>query len=175
MKLSLLHNCVGSPVFIYGSEIEDDVPVKMIIETSPKAMRDKLAGEAILAGIAPKLIHGISSSAISIPATMDKDLTAFIVIPYANNMGDSYIIEADDLPFIENFISTIVKPQTTHPVDDDILDAIYNIDIQNIEDLYILYGYNIPMGMTFTPLNIRIPKLRTGKSLFTTIAKYQGC
>jgi len=179
MKASLLKNFVGYSLFVFGSEIEDEDPTEMVFFKKPKEMKDFLEQKPIHTNSNFKLIHGTLSSAVSIPQELDKDLCIYILLPFANSVGDTFIIEVDDLPMLEEIIYALVTPKKmsntppSYPTETEILDALFDVDEQNIEDIFILYGYEIPLGLTYSIKNVSLPAVKISKSTFKEIAKHQ--
>ena len=180
MKAHFLKNFVGSNIFVFGSEIEDEDPTELVFFKKPKDTREYLEQISLHNYANLKLVHGTLSSAVSIPTHLSDDLIGYILLPYANSVGDTFIIETDDLVMLEEVVNALVTPHRIegmppgYPTESEIVDALFDVDEQRIEDIFILYGYEVPVGLTFSIKNVSIPTIKLGRNTFKEIAKYQA-
>ncbi len=171
-----LEKYVGKAVFAFGSELEDENPIDMLIAPSLKYIKESMSNVVMFPGASWLLVHGVLTSAVSIPEKLDDGVDIFVIIPKANINNDSYIVAIDSLELLEELIETIVSEEiykSTTQNADALLDFVFDIDTQDIEGIFILYGYQIPITLTFDSTDISLEKTRKGRKIFASIAAHQ--
>lgn len=104
------------------------------------------------------LIHGTLTKAFAIPEVIDSCIDIFLVVPYISMEHDSFFIKCADLEQLQKIVSIITSTDgETFPVDEDTngFEDIFDISLfiesepKDIDDLYILYGYEVELQYTF--------------------------
>jgi hypothetical protein len=136
---------IGNTVFIGGSNIDNFSPMPIIVENGFFVFKNKV--EKVLVDITEEFIaiHGLLTSAVSIPENVPAGSQIFIIIPLANPEGHSYILEVETVYLLQKIIETLVTKTSIEKDVENIADYISDISHQNIEDLFIVYGYTLDL------------------------------
>jgi len=127
------------------------------------------------------LIHGVLTKAICIPEKIDACLDIFVIIPEANFEKDSYIVKCTDLDHLQNTIIKVTSENgdIAYPSEDDFIRdrnyeedcdiSLSDTDQKDIEDLYILYGYEIELFFSFDESTLDEMLVDESKKLYKEI------
>jgi len=144
--MTLLEEEIGKEVYIGGSNVDNFTPMSVFIEKSLFAFKNKI--EKIEVDITEELIaaHGILTTALSIPNSIPEDTSIFIILPDADEESNSYILEVESIYLLQKIVEALVDKHVTEKDAENVSDYILNLKNQNIEDIFILYGYNITLS-----------------------------
>jgi hypothetical protein len=175
--MKTLNEMVGKIVFAFGSNIEDSDTFPLYVADTAKIIYKKLKETFIQAPNEVVLAHGVLTSAVSIPSTLPINTKAFILVPEANASKDSYIIEIDTIDKLTAIIEAMVIDEIPASIDlhmqEDICDYLFDIDTQDIENIYIVYGYSIELTYHLPVGNLHLKEASATLSIFKDIKKHQ--
>ncbi len=115
------------------------------------------------------LLHGVITRASSIPNEVADDLDIFVLIPQANIELDSFVIQCSDLIQLQKIVSALITRNVAFEDLEDLIDDLETIDLQDIENLYILYGYEVELTYAFESDSIDEDLINDAKKLFDRI------
>ena len=173
MNVSTILKFVGREVFVFGSSIEDEVPKDLKVSTVFNEMLRYLHNEDARLSSGVLLLHGILTSAVSIPNDVPRGTHIYVILPEANHAGDSFIITVESIEQLTAIIEAAVNPVIAPSSSAETLDYLFDVDVQNIEDVFILYGYEVDL-VYHTNINSVYPKDLAGpKVIASKIKNYQ--
>ncbi len=116
------------------------------------------------------LLHGTLTRAISIPDKLHSNIDIFLLVPNATSELDSFIIQCIDLDYLQTLVTALIT-QTTEEGDnlDSIIDDISDLDEQVIDELYVLYGYEIELQYSFDPSSLDDEIIEEAKKIYKKI------
>jgi hypothetical protein len=116
------------------------------------------------------LLHGTLTTAMSIPDVLHDNIDIFLVIPSATADLDSFIIQCADLDYLQKVVTTLITQKTEECEElDSIIDDIVDIDEQVIEELYVLYGYEIELQYSFDSDSLDAEIVEEAKKIYKKI------
>ena len=173
MNVDTILKFVGREVFVFGSNIEDEVPKELKVTTVFNEMQRHLHNEDARLSSGALLLHGVLTSAVSIPNDVPKGTYIYIILPEANHAGDSFIIAVESVDHLTAIIEAAVNPVIAPTSSAETLDYLFDVDIQNIEDVFVLYGYEVDL-VYHTNIDSIYPKELAGpKDTASKIKNYQ--
>ena len=132
--LKLKDSCNKEVFLVYNDEQNDEgISTELCVISSFMELVDHLKKLIPNIDYETKILHGILTNAFSLPKNL-RGKTAFIIINDSRNPNNALILEADTTSD-KNLVSTIMSILAG-----DIL--VFNI-FPKIENMYILYGYEI--------------------------------
>jgi len=160
--MTLLAEEIGKDVYIGGSNVDNFTPIPVFIEKSLFAFKKKV--EKIPVDITEEFIaaHGILTTALSIPNTIPQNTSIFIILPEADNDNNSFILEVESIFLLQKIIEALVNSAITEEELESVEDYISNLKKQKIENIFILYGYNIELS--YKVLETSLNKLEREKN-----------
>ncbi len=115
------------------------------------------------------LLHGTITRASSIPDEVNDNLDIFLLLPQANIELDSFMIQCMNLDHLQKIVSALITRNIASEDLEELIDDLSSVDIQNIEDLYILYGYEIVLTYSFEADDIDEEMLDAAKKTYEKI------
>jgi len=172
-----LRNFVGKQVFLFGSDVEDDMAIDLEISTTLSQIIQKLHKIPVETTNDIKLIHGIFTSALCIPDKIEENTNIYLIFEKANILGESYIFPLDnDIDALKIIVETITNSKLLENIvasnDYSLSDQLYSIDKQEIEDLFIVYGCELDL-FYHANLKIKNENITTNLKMFDKIKKFQ--
>lgn len=188
--MKALSNNVGNTVYLagYDSNVLDMGAGKCILKVF-KHSEDaqnffELETAAVLKNIS--LLHGTLTKAMSIPLEVDPCIDIFLIVPDINIDRDSFFIKCKDLEHLQTVVSKVTSvTEEVFPIEDEdggfIIDPDkdYEEDFdaslflesepKDIEDLYILYGYEIELHYTFDSLFLDESLVEESKNIYNKL------
>lgn len=120
------------------------------------------------------LLHGTVTKAISIPDKLHDNIDIFLLIPHANSEYESYVIQCGSLDYLQSVVTALITQTTEESEDlDNIIDDIVDIEEQNIDDLYVLYGYEVELQYSFDSDNLDDEIVEESKKIYKKIEARQ--
>ena len=171
-----LKECIGECRYLCGSTPDSEDCYPLFISQYKIDLRNHV--NEIPVDITEELlaIHGIVTSATSIPLDVPNDVDIFLIVKDATTDFDSYIIPIEDIETLQKLVEMIVlyEFEEEEEVEDDIIELMGNIEQQNIGDLYVVYGTQVALAYTCdstaTPYNV----VDQWKFVFNTIKEKQN-
>lgn len=167
---------IGKEVYLLGYTIQasNEVDAQTQVLTTKYLARKALKTSAAGLGEA-SLLHGTLTRAKSIPNVINDNVDIFLVVPHANAELDSFIIQCKDLAYLQQVVTVVIGQNAEADLEDldELVDDIMAIELQNIEDLYILYGYEIELQFDFEDDSIDEELAEAGKKIYKSIASEQ--
>lgn len=112
------------------------------------------------------LLHGTLTRAMCIPNKLHDNVDIFLVIPRATVELGSCIIQCIDLAYLQKIVTSIITQNIEEEDVEELIDSVLNLDIQDIENLYVLYGYEIELKYCFNEDAIDEEIIEESKKLF---------
>ena len=163
---------LGKDVFILAEEKKNDASITFHDKTDDifSYFNSNIAGNIYDVS----LYHGILTKAISIPSEISTNID-IIVIVRKNKSNNCNIFPCVSLNYAQKLISTLVGSSIS--VDDHYLDTILEdisgLDKQNIDNIYILYGYSIELHYSFDKNELDEEIIAGSKEIYASISSKQ--
>ena len=172
----MLTRNVGKELFVLGNSLESPCNCPFVVSKKIQVLRSQL--EKMRANDAEQIliVHGILTSAVSIPNQLPHGTNAFILIENANKAEDSFIIQLDSVEQVVRTIETLVnkKDFIGKVMADELDDSLFEVDKQQIENLFIMYGYVLKPTL-YLPIDaVYTEKLKGAKKVFEIIREVQA-
>lgn len=92
-------------------------------------------------------IHGVVTSAVSIPLEVPEEVDIFLVLKDATMEFDSYILPVETIQDLQEVVSYIAQEQYDEEDDisDDIIEYLADIECVDIEDMFVVYGRKLEL------------------------------
>ena len=137
--VNVITEMLGKEVFVLASDetyhAATCVSRQFFIFDSIEDLRDKLSEISANEADDLKLVHGVLSSASVLPLDFD-DRTAYVIVANPLEDEDCFLVEGGD---------------TTKHIEEEVTDVmkfgIGDFFHAGIEDVFVLYGYEIPIGL----------------------------
>lgn len=159
----LLSYVEGKEVFIVGPE-EDEIKGELLVFTGLDNMQEYLLSKGPGVESEIRILHGIVTSAQSLPEDISfRGLQTYILVDDDINVDRGLIItlENDDTESLASIIEDLVLSGGT----------VTNLQGQDIDNIKILYGYEIDLGLSIDPDNIKDDIIQTGLSILNESKK----
>jgi hypothetical protein len=120
------------------------------------------------------LYHGILTRAISIPLEMNNNIDILIIIKNINS-NKCNIFPCIDIAYAQKFISVlvgsenVVKDYNYFIIDEE----ISKLSKQNIDNIYIFYGYTIELHYSFNKNELDDEIITGSKEIYANISSKQ--
>jgi len=120
------------------------------------------------------LYHGVLTKATSIPAKISNNID-IIVIVRNKNINVCNILPCINISYAQNLISLLVGSKTSNKdmYYDSIIADISKIPKQDIDNIYILYGYTIELHYTFDKNELDEEIITGSKEVYDSICSAQ--
>ncbi len=168
---------IGKEVFLLGYTINaiNEVDAQTQVFTTKHAAKKMLKDTSAVNLGEASLLHGTLTYAKSIPIEVDDNVDIFLVIPNANAELDSFIIQCKDLTYLQKVVISIIGQEVEVETEnfDELVDDIMSIELQSIDDLYILYGYELELKYSFEDDYIDEELTEAGKKIYKSIESEQ--
>ena len=152
MTMKDLEDSIGQTRYLIGYNVQTSsfVNADLTVLTHKTAVAKHLSKGAVANMGDISLLHGTLTRAVSIPDKLHDNIDIFLVLPRATAELDSFIIQCCSLAYLQTVVTALITQTTEDSEDlDNIIDDIADLDAQTIEDLYVLYGYEIELQYTF--------------------------
>lgn len=120
-----------------------------------------------------RLMHGILSTALSIPKSIPAPLEIFILLPNAYSKDQGIMVEVKNLEILEETINAITQNLIKIDKLSEIESTLVDIDTQKIEDIYIIYGYEINLYFQFDEEETDEQMVDSAKEVYNKIKEAQ--
>lgn len=168
--MKALDNNIGKVVYILGylSNVAELGKNDLKVFTDAEEVKAYLSKEPATTYKDISLLHGTLAPAFAIPENIEDCIDIFLIVPDATIERDSFIVKCTDLNHLQNSVMTLTSTDSEiFPYDDDedpVVDMdkdfeedfdaslFLESDPKDIEDLYILYGYEVELLYTFDSL-----------------------
>jgi hypothetical protein len=143
--LKKLKNNIGKEVFLIGADILFEKSRPITIATNKRLLSRYLKTENVNSSLI--VIHGIITSGKILPIDAIINTDIFIII---ENQDDSFIIYVQSVQEIIDVISIVLenkdlKASTLEDYNYDLADALFSANANSIDNIFILYGYQVPL------------------------------
>ena len=122
------------------------------------------------------LLHGILTRASSIPDKITGDVDIFLLVPNANDDFEGYIVQCISIKYLQQVVEALVRGAVEDGIEyiDEIIDITTDIDVQEIDELYVLYGYEIALQYSFSDEDIDEEIIDQSKKVYKNIKGLQN-
>lgn len=156
-----MKNMIGEEVFVVGIDnvIVNSGPLDIF--SSYEEVIDHLNGLNPIVDSDTKIVHGVLTSAEILPDTFD-DVKPFIIIKDPDDGEIGSIIEIEDDDKVEDLADRIT----------DLVAGVGNVEVAclpEIDDIFVLYGYEIDVVLSITEDSMDEQQIETGKKVFDSI------
>ena len=174
-----LDKFIGKSVYVLSNAPDSRKVKGIFVTTSVDSLINKLNNIQIDTAEYIVVARGILASAQSIPNNIeDKSVKPFVIIERISEAENfSCLVELNNCEELEVVITDLTRDyppdaDTLEKIDDEILDALFDTDQQKIEDLYVLYGYRLPLTYNLIELEDGDKIISKSIELFNTIKEY---
>ena len=168
--MKALDNNIGKVVYILGhlSNVAELGKNDLKVFTDAEEVKAYLSKEPATTYKDISLLHGTLAPVFAIPENIEDCIDIFLIVPDATIERDSFIVKCTDLNHLQNSVMTLTSTDSEiFPYDDDedpVVDMdkdfeedfdaslFLESDPKDIEDLYVLYGYEVELLYTFDSL-----------------------
>jgi hypothetical protein len=169
-KMKAIDNNIGKVVYILGylSNVAELGKNDLKVFTDAEEVKAYLSKEPATTYKDISLLHGTLAPVFAIPENIEDCIDIFLIVPDATIERDSFIVKCTDLNHLQNSVMTLTSTDSEiFPYDDDedpVVDMdkdfeedfdaslFLESDPKDIEDLYVLYGYEVELLYTFDSL-----------------------
>jgi len=142
---------VGETIYLLGYTVHANCMDATISVFKDKKDVNTYLNKGVVANMGDvSLLHGTMTNAVSIPDKLHDNIDIFLIVPNANSDLDSFVIQCKDLDYLQNVVTALIT-QTIAECDDtdNLIDDISNMDTQGIDELFVLYGYEVELKYAF--------------------------
>ena len=170
-----LKSNIGKDCYLAGSMPESNDAYPLFVGQFKIDLRNHLNDYEIDSADELIAIHGVVTSAVSIPLVIPEEVEIFLVVKDANMEFESYIIPANSLDDLQQIITCLTTLENIEEEDipEDIVDYLSNLEQQEIEDLYVVYGLQVPMLYSVDQSSTPFTKVEGWKTIFSKIKERQ--
>ncbi len=144
--MTLLTEALGKSVYIGGHDVDCFSPIPVFIETILCYFKEKLNKVKVETEETLIAAYGILTSATAIPDSIPEGTEIFLIIPRANTEKDSFIVVIESIYLLQKIIEAMVGATLVNGDGiEDVVDYMVNVEEQNIENLYVVYGHTIDL------------------------------
>lgn len=163
---------IGKTIFYLGYTTDSDGPCDFAIFQNAAEVKGYLHTLPVTSFGEPTIITGVLTRASSIPTKLDDDTDIFLVTPFATEEFNAYIRKCVDLKDLARFIEALICSNLPD-LPEDICEELSCYAIQDIDDIFIIYGQEVVLSYTFDEESIDDALTSAALAAYKTIEEMQ--
>lgn len=164
---------LGRNTFILGRDLTSNVIGHIEYFHSEQALENYISENSAQAEGELRLMNGVLTTAFSIPDSIPENVEIFLVIPKAYAEKQGVFINISDLSELEETIVALIQDTILVPDNSGINKGIETLNTQELQDLYVVYGYEIDLYFRYEPDEIDEEIVQSCSSIYKKIENAQ--
>lgn len=160
---------VGQQVFIISKQPDSNMIGPVDIYLTQEAVETHFDTFTVSTEGELKLVHGIVTRADKIPKIIPSPLDIFLFISGAYGKDTGTLIDIDNVELLEETIIALLQQDIKTQSNTSINPIIKEMHTQTIEDLYVVYGYNIDLYFKLYEEEIDLEQKHICRELYKTL------
>lgn len=147
-----IEDVLGEAAYVVGRNIVSNIVGPIEFFDSVMDVTGYLDSYSVASEGELRLLNGVVANVLSIPKSIPNSLEIMLLLPHAYSTDNGIIVEIKTLQQLEEAITSIVKDVIEIDESSELSQALIEINTQKIEDIYVLYGYEIELYYHFDPM-----------------------
>lgn len=155
--MNTLGNLTGKCVYVGGGSLESFSPVPIFLDKSLLAFKKQVEAVPIDIGEELVVVNGLLTTALNLPSSIPENTQIFLIVPDADLAGNGFIVDVESLYLLEKIIQAMINYASMGETEiDEVIDYMTNVEEQKIEDIFILYGYQVELTHTIPKDSVKL-------------------